>query len=110
MSYQGMRHESYDAEGNLVGVTDTRELAEEQRVAVASLKAMQGECLAATDWYFTRRAETGQEPPAEVLRKRAATRAACAALEAAILGAGSLQEFDRVNWHAHACRALREQA
>ena len=105
-----MRHEHYDAAGNLVSVEDTRELREEQRAAVAQLKAMQAECLAKTDWYFTRRAETGQEPPAEVLRKRAAIRAACTALEAAILAAGSLEEFDRVNWHAEACRALREQA
>ena len=110
MRYAGVRHEHYDVAGRLVHVTDTRELAEEQRAAVVQLKAMQAECLAATDWYFTRRAETGQEPPAEVLRKRAATRTACAALEAAILAAGSLEEFDRVNWHAHACRALREHA
>lgn len=32
--------------------------------------------LSSTDWYITRRTETGAEVPAEILKKRAAARAA----------------------------------
>ena len=42
------------------------------------LAAQQGEALAylaSTDWYFARKAETGEEVPADVLAKRAAARA-----------------------------------
>lgn len=52
--------------------------------AIAQVKTTAGSLLAGTDWYVTRKAETDDEIPADVLAYRAAVRAASNAIETAI--------------------------
>ena len=57
------------------------------------IKTQAGGLLAATDWYVTRKAETGADIPADVLTYRAAVRAASGAIESAIDGAADHSAF-----------------
>ena len=50
----------------------------------ATIKAQAGGLLAATDWYVTRNAETGEAIPSSVSQYRAAVRTASGNIEAAI--------------------------
>ena len=52
--------------------------------AIAQTKTTAGSLLASTDWYVTRKAETGAEIPADVLTYREAVRTASGAIETAI--------------------------
>ena len=52
--------------------------------AIAQTKTTAGSLLAPTDWYVTRKAETDDEIPAEVLTYRAAVRTASDTIEAVI--------------------------
>ena len=52
--------------------------------AISQTKTTAGSLLAPTDWYVTRKAETGTEIPADVLTYREAVRTASGAIETAI--------------------------
>ena len=59
----------------------------------AIVKQQAGGLLAATDWYVTRQAETGEATPQAVLDYRAAVRTASGAIESAIDGAADHAAF-----------------
>ena len=61
--------------------------------AIAQTKTTAGSLLASTDWYVTRKAETGAEIPADVLTYREAVRTASGAIEAAIEACSTLEAF-----------------
>ena len=58
-----------------------------------TIKTQAGGLLAASDWYVTRKAETGADIPADVLTYREAVRTASGAIEAAIDGASDHAAF-----------------
>ncbi len=59
----------------------------------ATIKAQAGGLLAATDWYVTRNAETGEAVPSSVSQYRAAVRTASGNIEAAIDAAADHTAF-----------------
>lgn len=61
--------------------------------AIAQTKTTAGSLLASTDWYVTRKAETGTEIPADVLTYREAVRTASGAIENAIAACTTLESF-----------------
>jgi hypothetical protein len=84
----------------LEDVTETPEGAEEPVVTkglksqfIAQAKQAAGAALSATDWQVIRKAERGIEVTPEVAEERAAIVSECAAKEAAILAATSVEEL-----------------
>ena len=61
--------------------------------AIAQVKTTAAGLLQPTDWYVTRKAETGTEVPSAVLDYRAAVRTASGTIETAILGATTHEAF-----------------
>ena len=61
--------------------------------AIATVKAQAAGLLSPTDWYVTRKAETGTEIPSDVLTYRQSVRTASGAIEAAISGVTTLEAF-----------------
>ena len=61
--------------------------------AIAQVKATAAGLLQPTDWYVTRQAETGTEIPSTVSDYRTAVRTASGAIETAIQGVSTLEDF-----------------
>jgi len=61
--------------------------------AVAQTKVTAGSLLAPTDWYIVREQETGEVTPTDILNYRQAVRTASGAIETAITGATTLEQF-----------------
>ena len=61
--------------------------------AIDTVKAQAAGLLNPTDWYVTRKAETGTEIPADVLTYREAVRTASGAIESAIEACSTLEAF-----------------
>ena len=61
--------------------------------AISQVKTTAAGLLQPTDWMVTRKAETGAEIPTAVLDYRAAVRTASEAIETAIAGATTLEQF-----------------
>ncbi len=61
--------------------------------AIAKVKAQAAGLLAPTDWYVTRKAETGTEIPSEILTYRQSVREASGAIEASISGTTTHEAF-----------------
>jgi len=61
--------------------------------AIAQVKATAGGLLQPTDWMVTRKAETGTEVPSAIGDYRTAVRTASEAIETAIAGATTLEQF-----------------
>ena len=77
-----------DEDGNPVLDTNGMQIVTKglKSQAIAQTKITAGALLAPTDWYVTRKAETGTEIPADVLTYREAVRTASGAIETAIQG------------------------
>jgi hypothetical protein len=84
---------------NLEDVTETDEGGNEvvtkglKSVAIAQAKTTAGSLLAPTDWYIVREQETGEVTPTDILNYRQAVRTASGAIETAITGATTLEQF-----------------
>jgi len=61
--------------------------------AIATIKQQAAGLLAPSDWYVTRKAETGTEIPAEILTYRQSVREASGAIEASVQGVSTLEGF-----------------
>ena len=61
--------------------------------AIATVKQQAAGLLSPTDWYVTRKAETGTEIPSDILTYRQSVRTASGAIEAAISGVTTLEAF-----------------
>ena len=61
--------------------------------AIALTKSQAAGLLAPTDWYVTRKAETGTEIPSEILTYRQSVREASGAIEASISGVTTHEAF-----------------
>jgi hypothetical protein len=62
-------------------------------IAIAQAKTTAGSLLAPTDWYIVREQETGEVTPTDILNYRQAVRTASGAIETAITGATTLEQF-----------------
>jgi hypothetical protein len=61
--------------------------------AIATVKQQAAGLLSPTDWYVTRKAETGTEIPSNILTYRQSVRTASGEIEAAISGVTTLEAF-----------------
>ena len=61
--------------------------------AIATVKQQAAGLLTLSDWYVTRKAETGTEIPSDILTYRQSVREASGAIEAAISGVTTLEAF-----------------
>ena len=61
--------------------------------AIATVKQQAASLLTPSDWYVTRKAETGTEIPSNILTYRQSVRTASGAIEAAISGVTTLEAF-----------------
>lgn len=61
--------------------------------AISVVKQQAAGLLSPTDWYVTRKAETGTEIPSDILTYRQSVRTASGAIEAAISGVTTLEAF-----------------
>lgn len=61
--------------------------------AIATVKQQAAGLLSPTDWYVTRKAETGTEIPSDILTYRQSVRTASGAIETAISGVTTLEAF-----------------
>ena len=61
--------------------------------AIATVKQQAASLLTPSDWYVTRKAETGTEIPSDILTYRQSVRTASGAIEAAISGVTTLEAF-----------------
>ena len=61
--------------------------------AIATVKQQAAGLLSPTDWYVTRKAETGTEIPSDILTYRQSVRTASGTIEAAISGVTTLEAF-----------------
>ena len=61
--------------------------------AIATVKQQAAGLLTPSDWYVTRKAETGTEIPSDILTYRQSVRTASGAIEAAISGVTTLEAF-----------------
>ena len=83
-----------DADGNAI-MEDGNQLVTKglKSNAIATVKQQAAGLLFPSDWYVTRKAETGTEIPSDILTYRQSVRTASGAIEAAINGVTTLEAF-----------------